>query len=101
MKTARKLKNAPRTKLHALVSACSESHQVCHGWPDHLHRWCAGHDRGPRVEEVRTLQELVSASAHGRMLFPWCAEALPPPGGCQWCTPLLDLVDLFEFVREA
>jgi hypothetical protein len=102
VKTARKLKNAPRTKLHALGECVFQSHtkSVMDGLTI-LHRWCAGHDRGPRVEEVRTLQELVSASAHGSMLFPWCAEALPPPGGCQWCTPLLDLVDLFEFVREA
>ena len=92
---ARALRGAPRAKLHALGDCVflSHSRSILEGLTTG-HRGHGGGDGGNRAEEVRILKGLVQQAGTGPALFPWCRE------GDEWRTPLLDLVDLFEFVKE-
>ncbi|HYV07028.1 MAG TPA: hypothetical protein VFB82_20700 [Blastocatellia bacterium] len=92
---ARELQDAPRNKLHALAECVFLNHNqsVLEGLTI-LMRWRGDRQRGRKAEHVNMLRALVDQSGPGDSVFPWCAD------GNEWRTPLLDLVEIFDFVKR-
>jgi hypothetical protein len=95
LEVARALRDAPRSKLHALGECVFLSHgqSILEGLTT-LMRWRGGAQEGRRAEQVRDVRRLVDQSGAGTPIFPWNGNAR------EWRTPLLDLVELFDFVKD-
>jgi GGDEF domain-containing protein len=95
VEVARDLHDAPRNKLHALAECVFLNHNqsVLEGLTI-LMRWRGDRQRGRKAEQVKALRDLVDQSGRGECVFPWCAE------DNEWRTPLLDLVEVFDFVKR-
>jgi len=92
---ARDLQDAPRNKLNALAECVFLSHNqsVLEGHTV-LMRWRGDRQQGRKVAQVNTLRNLVDRSGGGQSMFPWRAD------NGEWRTPLLDLVEVFDFVER-
>lgn len=95
IETARQLQDAPRNKLHALAESVFLGHNqsVLEGLTI-LMRWRGDRKQGRKADQVKMIRELVDQSGPGDSVFPWCAD------GGEWRTPLLDLVEIFDFVKR-
>ncbi len=95
LNVARALRDAPRNKLHALGESVflSHSQSLLDGMTT-LRRWRGNAQEGRQVEQVRALEALMSHAGAGETFFPWRRTAQ------EWRTPLLDLVELFDFVKD-
>jgi hypothetical protein len=92
---ARSLSNAPRSRLQALGECVFLEHnQSVMECLTVLERWRNGAQEGQRAEQVRAVKSLVHNAGAGAPLYPWNGDAH------EWRTPILDLVELFDFVKE-
>jgi hypothetical protein len=93
--TAHQLSNAPRSRLQALGECVFLEHNqsVLEGLTT-LNRWRNGATEGHKADQVRMIRNLVFRSGTGTPLFPWNGNSR------EWRTPILDLVELFDFVKE-
>jgi hypothetical protein len=92
---AREMRDAPRTRLHSLGESIFLEHNqsVLEGLTT-LNRWRGNAQAGRRVEQVKILMDLVHSAGSGSTVFPWNGDAQ------EWRTPLLDLVEIYDFVKE-
>jgi hypothetical protein len=91
LEVARALRDAPRSKLHALGECVFLSHgqSILEGLTT-LMRRRGGAQEGHRAEQVRAMMRLVDQSGAANPIFPWNGHAQ------EWRTPLLDLVELLD-----
>lgn len=84
---AHALKDAPKGRLQVLGESVflSEGRSIIEGLTM-LNRW--GNDK-----QVKQLTDLVRKPGLGRYFFPWNGDAN------EWRTPILDLVELFDFIK--
>jgi hypothetical protein len=95
LEVAHTLRDAPRSKLYALGESVFLSHNqsVLEGLTT-LMRWRGGSQEGRKAEQVRAVRRLVDQAGTNEPIFPWNGN------GQEWRTPLLDLVELFDFVKD-
>jgi hypothetical protein len=95
VRVARSLRTAPRTRLQALGECVFLEHnQSMIECLTTLERWRNGAQEGQKVEQVRAIKSLVHSTGAGTSLYPWNGNTH------EWRTPLLDLIELFDFVKE-
>jgi len=95
--TARRLREAPRGRLHALGDCLfhnSLDQSVMEAMTV-LMRWRGSSLTGEKAAQVAVIRELVDNAGSGLTKFPWRGDATRG-----WRTPLLDLVEIFDFVKE-
>jgi GGDEF domain-containing protein len=94
LQVARNLKDAPRNKLQALHDCVFQPYkQAVLEALTVVHRWRGNADQGRRWEQVQQLWSLVKGNGGADCLFPWRKD------GEKWCTPLVDLAEVFDFVE--
>ena len=94
LRAAWELREAPRGKLQALRECVFEPQQqgTLEGLTI-LRRWRGNADHGRRVDQVNHIRTLVTEGGTGPAPFPWRSD------GRDWRTPLLDLIEVFDFVE--
>lgn len=93
--TARKLNNAPKNRLHALGDCIFKEHnQSKLEALGILLRWSGLDMSRQKKEQVDLILKLVNSSLAGTPEFPWSFN------NSEYRTPLLDLVEVFDFVKN-
>lgn len=92
---ARELSDAPRNKLHALREAVflPLNRSILEARMT-LHRWRGSSNTKRTKHQIDTVMQLFDLCGEGETRFPWHGK------DDELRTPLLDLLEIFEFVKE-